>query len=606
MGRIPDDDIARVREASDLMSVVNETVQLRQRGRLWWGRCPFHAEKTPSFKVDPSTQLWYCFGCNEGGDVIGYVMRRDSLEFAEAVRVLAERAHVEIHEEGGGGPSHSQKERLVSACEAAADFFHRQLLAGKDAGSSAARDYLGSRGFGTETAKRWKLGYAPGGRDRMAKALAEQGFTFEELTIANLAVKDDRGQLKDRFFNRVMFPIEDLTGHTIAFGGRVIGEGQPKYLNSQETPVFHKSSNLYGLSKARAAIAREGTAVVVEGYTDVIALQEAGIATAVATLGTALTARHVRLLARFAKRVVYLFDGDEAGQRAAQRAGEFLDLQATPEASEGRVDFRVAIVPEGQDPADYVGARGVDAMRALIDASEPLLRFLLDRRLAEGDAASPEGRARALRAAAGVLAGLKGSILAHDYIEYVAGRLLVDYGTVEAAVRQAPASVAVSKERDEPEPSRRPVPVSTRLDAERATELEVLGLAARQPSSRPEARELLEEGLVSDPQRAAVLAAIADSGTATGAQLVSALEARVPGAAAVLAEAPVDERDDEQVESLFTQLAGRLREMSLRRRITALQARLRALDPKTDRDEYDRAFAEAAHLRQRLEDERLG
>jgi DNA primase len=603
VGRIPDEDIARVREASDLMAVVNETVQLRQRGRLWWGRCPFHAEKTPSFKVDPTTQLWYCFGCNEGGDVIKYVMRRDSLEFSEAMHVLAERAHVEIREEGGDGPSRTQKERLTAACTAAAEFFHRQLLAGKDPGSVAAREYLGSRGFGTETAKRFRLGYAPPGRDMLARALTEQGFTREELTVANLAVRDDGGALKDRFFNRVMFPIEDITGHTIAFGGRVIGEGHPKYLNSQETPVFHKSSNLYGLSKARATIAREGTAVVVEGYTDVIALQEAGIETAVATLGTALTARHVRLLARFAKRVVYVFDGDEAGQRAAQRAGEFLELQATPEASEGRVDFRVAIVPDGQDPADYVGSKGQAGMQALIEGAAPLLRFLIDRRLASFDLDTPEQRAAGLAAVAPVLAGLKGSLLRDDYVSEVADRLRVDFRTVQRAIDGARPETSIA--RPEPDaPAVTPGRPATKLDAERSAELQLLGLLAWAPSVRGEARQLLQEGLVSDPQRAALVEAIVESGTATGAELVSVLETKIPGAASVLAEAPVDEREGEQVESLFMQLAGRLREMSIRRRITALQARLRALDPKTDRDEYDRAFAEAAQLRKRLETER--
>lgn len=479
-------------------------------------------------------------------------------------------------------------------------------MAGKDPGSSAARDYLKSRGFGSETAKRFTLGYAPAGRDQLASALGEEGFTREEIVAANLAVRDDRGQLKDRFFNRLMFPIRDLTGHTIAFGGRVIGEGQPKYLNSQETAIFHKSDNLYGLSQARAAIAREGVAVVVEGYTDVIALQEAGVETAVATLGTALTARHVRLLARFAKRIVYLFDGDEAGQRAAQRAGEFLELQATPEASEGKVDFRVAVVPGGRDPADLVADEGAAAVRRLVDGAEPLLRFLLDRRLAEGDAGSPEGRARALRAAAGVLAGLKGSILAHDYIEYVAGRLLVDYATVEAAVRGASADVTVGGRAPGPEPERTRRPAATVLDAERALELEVLGLAAREPSTRSKARELLQEGLVSDPQRAAVLTAIIDSGSATGAELISAISAGSPDAAQVLAEAPVDEREGEELESLFAQLAGSLREMSLRRRISALQASLRSMDREADREKYDAAFEEAAILRKRLEDERTG
>jgi DNA primase len=346
-----------------------------------------------------------------------------------------------------------------------------------------------------------------------------------------------------------------------------------------------------------------GTAIVVEGYTDVIALHEAGITNAVATLGTALSARHVRILARFAKRVVYLFDGDEAGQRAADRASGFLDLQATPEASEGKVDFRVAVIPGSADPADYVGVEGADALRKLVDEAPPLLRFLLDRRLSEGDPSTPEGRAVALRAAAGVLAGLRGSILAHDYIEYVAGRLLVDYDTVEAAIRDTTARVQVGTgSADDTRPEGKP---RTRLDMEALVELEVLALASRYPSVRPEARDLLAEGLVTDPERAALLSSIIDAGDATGAELVSAIEARRPGSAEVLSAASVDEPTRDQAGPLFAELAGRLREIGLRRRISALQARMRTLDPRQDRHEYDQAFAEAAELRKRLERERI-
>jgi len=601
VGRIPDEDIAKVREASDLAAVVQETVSLRQRGRLWWGLCPFHAEKTPSFKIDPATQLWYCFGCSEGGDVIRYVMRRDNLEFADSVRLLAERARIEIREEGTG-LARGEKERLQDACAAAADFYHKRLVSGRDPGATAAREYLAGRGFGSETAKRFHLGYAPSGRDELARSLTAQGVTADELVAANLAVRADDGRLKDRFFNRVMFPIEDLAGKTIAFGGRVIGEGHPKYLNSQETPVFHKSDNLYGLSWARNPLAMSGTAIVVEGYTDVIALHEAGITNAVATLGTALSARHVRILARFAKRVVYLFDGDEAGQRAADRAAGFLDLQATPEASEGKVDFRVAVIPGSADPADFVTEAGAEALRGLVDDSPPLLRFLLDRRLADGDPATPEGRSVALRSAAGVLAGLRGSILAHDYIEYVAGRLLVDHDTVEAAIRETTARVQVGTGRaDDTRPEGKP---RTRLDMEALVELEVLALAARYPMVRPEARELLAEDLVTDPDRAALLSSIIEAGDATGAGLLSMIEQRRPGSAEVLSAASVDEPTREQAEPVFTDLAGRLREIGLRRRISALQARMRALDPRQDRQEYDQAFAEAAELRKRLERER--
>ncbi|HEX9094389.1 MAG TPA: DNA primase, partial [Coriobacteriia bacterium] len=405
MGRISDDDVIRVREATDIVALIAETVPLRQKGRLFWGNCPFHQEKTPSFKVDPATQLWHCFGCGLGGDVFGFVMRAEQMEFPDTVRALAERAHVEIREEAGGLPT-GHRERLQAANAAAAEFFAGKLATSKEAGAAAARDYLAKRGFGSDVAKRWTLGYAPGARGHLASQLGKTGFTRDELVAANLALVDDAGRggaLKDRFFNRIMFPIVDINGRTIAFGGRVVGTGEPKYLNSSDTPVFHKSANLYAINVAKGDIVKTGTAVVVEGYTDVIALHEAGIRNAVATLGTALTARHLKLLGRFAKKIVYLFDGDEAGLRAADRAAEFLDSSSTPEAGSARMDLAVAVIPDGKDPADYVAEHGAQGMSAVIDSAQPLLRFVVDRRLEAHDLGTPEGRSQALTAAAGAL-----------------------------------------------------------------------------------------------------------------------------------------------------------------------------------------------------------
>lgn len=426
MGRISDEDIARVRDATDIVAFISETTPLRQKGRLFWGLCPFHGEKTASFKVDPATQLWHCFGCSLGGDAFGFVMRTQNLEFPEAVRLLADRARIEITEEGGAGVPMGRKERLVAASGAAAEYFHRQLASSKEPGAEKARAYLSGRGLGSDVAKRWSLGYAPHARGALTAWLATQGFTRDEAIEANLILAGDRGETKDRFFDRVMFPISDLQGRVIAFGGRVIGQGQPKYLNSSDTPIFHKSANMYAIDVAKSNIVASGTAVVVEGYTDVIALHEAGIRTAVATLGTALTARHVKLLGRFAKRVVYLFDGDEAGMRAADRAAEFLDSTSTPEAGASRLDLLVAVIPDAMDPADFVTARGTEAMQAVIDGAEPLLKFVIDRRLEAFDLTAPEGRSRALDAAAAVIASIRGSILAQDYANYVAGRLQTD------------------------------------------------------------------------------------------------------------------------------------------------------------------------------------
>ena len=590
MGRIADEDVARVRDATDLVSLVSETVVLKKKGRLFWGNCPFHGEKTPSFKIDPSTQLWHCFGCNRGGDAFGYVMEAEHLEFPDAVRRLAERAHIEIVETGGSGVPTGHKERLIAACTEAAAYFHRQLVAGTASGAAQARDYLARRGFGSDVAKRWSLGYAPHGRDSLVRHMIDAGFTRDELVDANLALADG-ASLKDRFFNRIMFPINDLHGRTIAFGGRVVGSGEPKYLNSQETPVFHKSANLYALDRSRNEIVSSGTAVVVEGYTDVIALHEAGIRKAVATLGTALTERHVKLLGRFGTRVVYLFDGDEAGQRAALRAAEFLDWGITPEAGSSRVDLDVAIIPGGKDPADLVTTEGAEAMSKVIDGAQPLLRFTIDRRLEEHDLASPEGRSAALGAAAAVLAPVRGSLLAQDYVMYIAGRLGTEYATVERAIpakrRQPSADASTQAEAAAPE---------RRLSAEEKTERELVRLAAIAPSLRGEARLLLAEGAVGGEKARALLEIVTSADDAVGDDLYTRVAETDREAAGVLAGWLVDASEDEQVEYAFREVAARVKEFALGRLISKKKGELQALDPASDAESYDRLFGEIVEL----------
>ncbi len=427
MGRISDADIARVREATDLVAVVQNVTPLKPKGRDMWCCCPFHQEKTPSMKVDPSTQLWHCFGCGEGGDVFGFVMKNEDLSFPEAVRVLAERAHIDIVEEGGRGPSttQNQKLRLKEVCKATAEFYHNALM--RDAGPEAAdaRSYLSGRGFGTAVAKRWQLGFAPG-RGALVRHLTSRNFTGQEMIAANVALAGSDGRLKDRFFNRIMFPIFDATGECIAFGGRVVGKGEPKYLNSQETPLFHKSKVLYGLDKAKAAMAATGVAIVVEGYTDVISLSEAGIANVVATLGTALTAQHIRLLSRHAsKQIIYLFDGDEAGQRASDRALGFIDSSMTPEAGRTKTELAAVTLPDNLDPAEFVGERGADALRQLLASAKPLLEYGIDRKLARVDMSSTSGRMQGMVDAINLLAPIKDSILAKHYAVEIAGRTQV-------------------------------------------------------------------------------------------------------------------------------------------------------------------------------------
>lgn len=609
MGRISDEDVQRVRDATDIVSLVSETVVLKKKGRLFWGNCPFHNEKTPSFKVDPATQLWHCFGCGIGGDVFGYVMRRENVEFPDAVRLLAERARIEIVESGGQGLPTGRRERLIAACDAAADFYHKVLTSSKSEGANAARAYLQSRGFGLDVAKRFGLGYAPG-RESLVRHLRDAGFTPDEIVGANLAM-DRNGNLRDRFYERVMFPIADLSGRTIAFGGRVLGKGEPKYLNSSETAVFSKSANLYAIHWAKNEIVKTTTAVVVEGYTDVIALHVAGMTNAVATLGTALTGRHLKLLSRFAQRVVYLFDGDEAGLRAADRAAEFLEWQATPEAGRAKLDLLVAVIPGGSDPADFVASEGVEAVRALVDGAMPLVRFVLERRIAAHDVATPEGRAAALSSAASVIASLKESVLAHDYASYVADRLTalaphaapLTYDTVARVVAQV--KPAASREGEGEVESQAVTPVTV-LDPQSVAERELLRLLATAPRTREEARELLEDGDVADPQHARILTAVLASGTKTGRALLDDVGAADPAAVGMVSGWLVSEDPPDEAEHQVRLLVARLKEFGLKRRIAQLKGRMESLDPVKERSTYDDIFETIVRLDRQLHELRRG
>ena len=453
---ISDDDIQKVNAATDFVSLVSETVPVKQKGRDFWCCCPFHQEKTPSCKIDPAENLWHCFGCGEGGTVFTYVMKLHNVNFREAVHMLADRAHVDISDTAEGGAPTSEKNRLKECCKAACDFYHEQLLRGRSSACDNARKYVASRHFNIDVAKRWNLGFAPG-NGTLIKKLGELGFTPDEMMKTNLAFNRS-GTLSDRFFNRVMFPIFDIRGDCIAFGGRVLGKNDPKYLNSSETSIFHKSNVLFGLDKAKNSIVSTGYAVVVEGYTDVIACHEAGIQNVVATLGTSLTMQHIKLLSRYAsKKIVYLFDGDEAGQRAAERALQFIDYQMTPEAGQARCDLHAATIPNNMDPAEYIEAKGADAMKDILENSGPLIEFGIQRRIAKHDLSTPEGRSRALVDAISILAPIKNSILAKDYATLIASMTRASESDAIAQLNKLQPPKKYEKQPD-PAPANAPVP----------------------------------------------------------------------------------------------------------------------------------------------------
>lgn len=430
---ISDEDKNRVRAATDLVALVQETVELRPRGHEFWGCCPFHGEKTPSFHIIPATQVWHCFGCGEGGDCFTYIMKRENLSFPESIRYLAERAGIELQEEASFTRRGTKRTRLVEVCEATCDFYHTMLMRGKD---GRGREYFASRGLGSDVCRRYRLGFAPG-RGALVNHLRSQGFSPREMIDANVAI-DRRGGLADRFYNRDMFPIFDEQGKCIAFGGRIMGAGEPKYLNTSETPLFHKKRNLYGFNWAKEHIVAANEAIVVEGYTDAIACWEGGIKNVVATLGTALTEHHVKTLTRFAKKIIYLFDGDNAGQKAAERAIQFIET--------GSIDLRCVILPDNMDPNDYVNANGGPALRQLLDVSEPLLDFVFCKLEQRADASTPAGRARALEDACRLIYPLRASYMIDTYFVRIADLLGVDVEMVRTASKRVFNDVAREEE----------------------------------------------------------------------------------------------------------------------------------------------------------------
>ncbi|MBM6906603.1 DNA primase [Collinsella tanakaei] len=427
---ISDEDRERVRAATDLVQLVQETVELRPRGQEFWGCCPFHGEKTPSFHIIPATQVWHCFGCGEGGDVFSYVMKRENLTFPDAIRYLADRAGIEIADDAPTARRGTKRTRIIDVCEETCAFYHTMLMRGKD---GRGRTYFASRGLGSDICQRYRLGFAPG-RGALVAHLSSKGFTPREMVDANVAIKRDRGNLADRFYERVMFPIFDEQGRCIAFGGRIMGTGEPKYLNTAETPVFHKKRNLYGFNWAKEHIVAANEAIVVEGYTDAIACWEAGIKNVVATLGTALTEHHVKTLTRFAKRIVYLFDGDAAGQKAAERAIQFVET--------GSVDLRCVILPDDLDPADFLRDRGGEELRALLDAAEPLMDFVFRKLEDRSDVSTPGGRARALEDACRLIYPLRDSYMIDTYYMQIADRLGADVDMVRQSATKVFRQVA--------------------------------------------------------------------------------------------------------------------------------------------------------------------
>lgn len=600
-GRINDEDVKAVRDAVPIDAVVSEYLQLRNAGGgNLKGLCPFHDEKSPSFQVSPSKGLFHCFGCQEGGDTITFVMKVDHLSFSEAVERLAGQAGITLrYEEGGYNPAHQRGERirLVEAHKIAAQWYAEQLATSPEA--DTGRVFLAERGFDQAAAVHFGVGYSPQGWDHLTRYLRGKGFSDKELILSGLAQDGRRGPI-DRFRGRLMWPIRDIGGEVVGFGARKLYESDngPKYLNTPDTAIYKKSQVLYGIDLAKQHIAKSSRAVVVEGYTDVMACHLAGVTTAIATCGTAFGGDHIKILRRLlmdngSARVIFTFDGDAAGQKAALRAFE--------DDQKFAAETYIAIAPDGMDPCELRLAKGDEAVADLVQPRTPLFEFALRQIVARYDLDTPAGRAAALDEAAPVVARIKNSGAQHEVAVDLAGMLGIldtqfvvkrvaqlarwarDRGGKGAAAPQAPSRT--SQQSWEAAPRATGGPALTLRNPVYATERELLKLALQRPELVSPAFDAYGLDEFTAPPYAAVRQAIAEAGGAEfGTQDPQEYVVRVREAApddtvrAMVTELAVETIMRRTVDETYAGMVlVQIRRRAVARRLTELQSTLTRL-----------------------------
>ncbi|GGO10375.1 DNA primase [Microbispora bryophytorum] len=612
-----------MRERSPIADVVGEHIQLRNAGGgNLKGLCPFHDEKSPSFNVTPARGYYYCFGCAEGGDVITFVRKIENLTFTEAVERLAQRAGIQLrYEQGGYVPGREQGERLrlIEAHRAAAEFYAERLSSPE---AAPGRRFLSERGFERADAEHFGVGYAPDEWEALSRHLMARGFTSQELIKGGLAREGRRGPV-DRFRGRLIWPIRDITGDVIGFGARKLldSDDGPKYLNTPESPIYHKSSVLYGVDLAKREIAKRSQAVIVEGYTDVMACHLAGVPTAVATCGTSFGEDHIKVLRRllldqaeFRGEVIFTFDGDSAGQKAALRA--FQDEQKFV------TQTFVAVQPDGLDPCDLRVKQGDGAVRDLVASREPLFAFAIRSTLSRYDLNTNEGRLAALDAAAPVVAAIKDPGLRKTYVvdldrwigfmdegfviqrvQQVVGRTQEGAhgpGRRQAARAGAPARSAPVRQE--------PMDPAVRLEAE------ALKLAVQRPALLGPEFDALGAATFTLPEHVALYEVIvAAGGTAAGGpggrewvdRLLEQADAAAPGETGVDMRSLVTRfaveavRADNDVEERYgAAVLAKIQEVAVGRAVAQVKSRLQRLNPVEEQQEYNRLFGELVALEQ--------
>lgn len=636
-GRIRREDVAAVRERARIEEVVGEHVTLKPAGvGSMKGLCPFHDERSPSFHVRPQVGLWHCFGCGEGGDVISFLQKIDGLPFTEAVEHLAGRVGIQLRYEDGGavrpGEEPGRRQRLLEAHRTAAAFYAEQLLT---PGAAAGRTFLAERGFDRSAAEHFGVGFAPQGWDHLLRHLRGKGFTEAELTASGLMSQGNRG-LYDRFRGRLVWPIRDVTGDVVGFGARKIFEDDqgPKYLNSPETALYKKAQVLYGIDLAKREIAKAKQVVVVEGYTDVMAAHLSGVPTAVATCGTAFGPEHARVVRRLVGdtsagagvqlssgtsvggEIIFTFDGDAAGQKAALRAfGEDQRFYA---------QTFVAVEPSGMDPCELRQAQGPDAVRALVASRQPLFEFVIRSTIRAHDLDTAEGRVAALRASAPVVAGIRDAALQPEYARMLAGWLGMEFDAVRSAVataarqRSAPVPSRDAPRREDPTmpgargpgPGGREAPTRPvgpdRTDPVARLERNALEAVLQHPGTvDPAEFDALPPDAFTVPALRAVHEAIRAAGglAAAAAQPAGWVErvrdeaaSTVAGLVTELAVAPLPEDRPDVIDDYVRGVVDALVDLGLTRQIAEARGRLQRMDAAAEPDAYQAAFADLVGL----------
>ena len=553
-----------IRSGIDIVEVVGELVVLRKAGANWKGLCPFHVEKTPSFTVNPAKRIYHCFGCGAVGDVFSFLMRQDRLSFPEAVRTLAQRAGVALPTERSAGDT-SRREALLQAMELAATFYTEALWG---AAGERARRYLGGRGISDDVARRFRLGFAPEAWSALSASLRGRGVAEDVIVEAGLAIPREGGGSYDRFRHRLLFPIKDLQGRVVALGGRALGDEQPKYLNSPETPLYAKGEMLYAMDVARETVRVRDRALLVEGYVDCVMAHQHGFTETVAALGTAFTGAQLALLRRHTSQVVTFFDADAAGQKAAQRAEELLEPSGDGAAwavnrsgtfgDATSLRVKVALLPAGHDPDTFLRAEGAEAFARSIAEARSLLSYAVDKVLAETpDVAGPRGRATAFARVALILSKVRDSEEATSLSRDAARKLGVDATQLWIEAQRLQTSL------------RRPATGATKPPTGTPTpplvERDLLTLLLHVPASRAALLPRLEEDDLSLPTYRAIVAALRLRPEATAESLMPDL----PGDAerSALAALLVEERDWAGAAELIAQFQTRFEMKQRRRRI---------------------------------------